>query len=200
MSTYRATNGPMRASRPASAARVARINENSPRPRIVNPMLEASRLPNSLRRAAIVPATATWFLKFTNGAGSADLAFNFGASNPNLIPVTGDWNGDGVTTIGFFDPATAAFFLRDSNDAGPATTVVTFGAGGTGLIPIVGDWNNDGIDTIGVYNPASATFFLRDSNTPGGATYAFTFGAPGMQPLAGVLGLSASQAVTTSPS
>src|SRR5262245_57298838 len=40
-STYSATNGPMRSSSPASAASVARMSENSPRPSTVSPMFAA---------------------------------------------------------------------------------------------------------------------------------------------------------------
>jgi hypothetical protein len=131
-----------------------------------------------------VPGAGVWFLRFINAGGPADLAFTFGAPNAAHLPVAGDWNGDGTTTIGFFDPATNTFFLRDSNDSGTATAIVSFGAG-VGLIPIVGDWNNDGIDTVGVYDPATRAFFLRDTNTPGPATTTFVFGGVGLQPVAG---------------
>jgi hypothetical protein len=131
-----------------------------------------------------VPGAGAWFLRTINASGPADLVFTFGAPNAAHLPVAGDWNGDGVVTIGFFDPATNTFFLRDSNDNGPATLVITFGAG-SGRIPIVGDWNNDGIDTVGVYDPAAAAFYLRDANTPGPATTTVVFGTAGLQPVAG---------------
>jgi hypothetical protein len=38
-----------------------------------------------------IPATATWFLRNSNTPGAADLAFSYGP--PNLVPLTGDWDG-----------------------------------------------------------------------------------------------------------
>jgi hypothetical protein len=38
-----------------------------------------------------VPSTGVWFLKNTNAPGSADLTFVYGP--PNVIPVTGNWDG-----------------------------------------------------------------------------------------------------------
>ncbi|MCC6743805.1 MAG: hypothetical protein IT175_08070, partial [Acidobacteria bacterium] len=70
------------------------------------------------------PLTGTIFLKNTNGYGAADIAFAFGPANPNpelqWKPITGDWNGDGVDTIGLYDPATGNFYLKNTNGYGAA--------------------------------------------------------------------------------
>jgi extracellular elastinolytic metalloproteinase len=123
--------------------------------------------------------TATFFLKNSNAAGGADLAFTFAAANAGLIPVSGDWNGDGVTTIGVYDRNNGVFFLRNSNTPGPADAVVGFGPTGASFMPVVGDFNNDGVDTIGVYDRNTGAFFLRNSNAPGGADITVIFGAGG---------------------
>jgi extracellular elastinolytic metalloproteinase len=128
-------------------------------------------------------ATGTFFLRNSNTPGPADLTFAFGA--PGAIPIVGDWDGNGSTTVGIYVPATGAFFLSNTNAAGPADTVFIFGAAGAGLIPIAGDWNNDGVDTVGLYNPATGSFFLTNTNGGGPASITFAFGAPGGVPLAG---------------
>jgi hypothetical protein len=125
------------------------------------------------------PDTGTWFLRNTNAAGNADLVFGFGAGGLGLVPLTGDWDGDGDDTIGLYDPSSGAFFLRNANAPGGADAVLTFGPGGGGFVPLTGDWDGDGDDTVGLYLAASGVFFLRNSNTPGPADLTFSFGPGG---------------------
>ena len=125
-----------------------------------------------------------FFLRNSNTSGPADIAFIYG-SGGSLIPLVGDWDGDGDDTAGVFDPATSTFFLRNSNSAGNADLVFQYGVGGTGFTPIVGDWNGDGVDTIGLYDPATGTFFLRNMNSGGVANLTFRFGIAGWRPIVG---------------
>ncbi len=130
-------------------------------------------------------ATGSFFLRNSNTPGAADFAFQYGPGGAGAIPVVGDWNGDGATSIGIYVPSTGAFFLRNSNSAGAADIVFNFGPTPSTLIPIAGDWNNDGTDSIGLYDPATGTFFLKNSNSPGAADIVFSFGAGGAIPLTG---------------
>ena len=75
-----------------------------------------------------------YFLRNTNTAGNADLAFAFGS--PGDIPVTGDWNGDGIDTIGMY--RNGVYYLRNTNTAGNADLAFTYGS--TGDIPVTGKW------------------------------------------------------------
>lgn len=110
-------------------------------------------------------------------------SFNFGL--PQWHPISGDWNGDGIDTVGAYNSDTATFFLTDTNEGGAANHPA-FNYGIPGWVPLAGDWNGDGIDTIGVYNPATATFFLRNYNTTGVADVpAFNYGLQNWVPLAG---------------
>src|SRR5262249_29649839 len=62
-------------------------------------------------------AGLVWYLRNSNSAGAPDVApFAFGARG--WIPVVGDWDGDGKTTVGAFDPSTGTWYLRNSNSAG----------------------------------------------------------------------------------
>jgi hypothetical protein len=116
--------------------------------------------------------TNTFFLRGTNTLGAPDLTIA-GFGDPVDQPLAGDWNGDGITTIGVFRPNTPAgtnsLVLLDTNSLGPAVWIGTFGVAGD--IPIVGDWDGNGTTTIGLFRPNSPTgtntFLLWNRNTPG---------------------------------
>jgi uncharacterized delta-60 repeat protein len=127
--------------------------------------------PGSFTPGAYRPSNGFVYQRNANTTGFADNEFFYGS--PNDIPVAGDWNGDGIDTIGVF--RNGQFFLRNSNDTGFADLQFAFGAPGD--IPVAGDWNGDGIDTIGVIRGNEV--FLRNSNSVGDADIQFTFGAPG---------------------
>lgn len=89
------------------------------------------------------------------------LTINFGINGD--LPVAGDWNNDGVESVGVFRPSAGQFFLTDDNVANP-TIDHTINFGLNGDIPIGGDWNSDGRDTVGVFRPSQATFFLTNQD------------------------------------
>jgi hypothetical protein len=145
----------------------------------------AGRAPDTV--GVYLASTGAWFLRDTNTPGPADVVYTYGPSGGALVPLAGDWNGDGSVTAGLYDPSTGAFFLRDAHGPGGADAIFTFGPGGAGLVPIAGDWDGDGADTVGLYAPSTGAFFLRNQNAPGGADLVFTFGpaAAGFTPLSG---------------
>jgi hypothetical protein len=53
------------------------------------------------------------------------------------LPVSGDWNGDGLDTMGFFDRG--FFLLRNRNTTGPFEEAFNFGRSGDR--PVAGDWD-----------------------------------------------------------
>jgi len=122
------------------------------------------------------PATGTFYLRNSNSAGVADLAFRFGPANVGWIPLVGDWDGNGTDTAGLYSPASGTFYLRNSNSAGVANVAFRFGPANAGWIPLVGDWDGNGTDTVGLFNPASGTFYLRNSHSAGVANVAFRYG------------------------
>ncbi|HYP25781.1 MAG TPA: BACON domain-containing carbohydrate-binding protein [Blastocatellia bacterium] len=117
------------------------------------------------------PGNGALFLKNTNASGFADVMLTYGL--PGDIPLSGDWNGDGIDTIGVY--RNGDFLLRNSNTNGFADIVVSFGVPGDQ--PIVGDWDGDGIDTIGIYR--NGDFLLRNSNTSGPPQLVFSLGVSG---------------------
>lgn len=105
-----------------------------------------------------------------------------------LIPIAGDWDGDGLDTVGLYDPALSNFWLFDANDSSASCVGIQFGSGHGGWLPIVGNWDGRTTgDKIGLYHIASSQFHLRLSNTPGNADLHYHFGAAGHRwlPVAG---------------
>ncbi|MCH9681115.1 MAG: serine hydrolase [Deltaproteobacteria bacterium] len=125
------------------------------------------------------------------------LQFHFGADNSRwgatVLPIAGDWDGDGTDTVGRFDTAARQVHLADANDSDelfargqvhplgglpPAPPV----AGEVpSEIPIAGDWDGDGSDGVGVYHPATRIFYLIDDPATGVVTAEIDFsGQPGV--------------------
>lgn len=125
-----------------------------------------------------------WHLRFTNTPGVADLYI--AQSGTSVYPLAGDWNGDGVDTLGWFDLDTGTWYLRNANAPGGADLQFVFGAG-TGRFPVVGDWDGDGIDTAGLYYPATGQWLLRNRNSAGPPDATIQYGAPNVAqvPVAG---------------
>lgn len=118
-----------------------------------------------------------WYLRQVEGPGDPDLVVRFG--RPGDIPVVGDWNGNGVHTIGVVRGN--RWLLKNSNRAGGADYDFVFGEPGD--IPVVGDWNGSGSTSIGMVR--GNRWLLRNSLSGGSANYDFTFGSGNGYPVAG---------------
>ncbi|QDU57454.1 SdrD B-like domain-containing protein [Aeoliella mucimassa] len=109
-----------------------------------------------------------------------DHVFHYGVVGDQ--PVVGDWNGDGIATIGVFR---GGVWNLDLNGDGRFTSVdaaVTFGGDGT---PVVGDWNGDGIDDLGVFNDGRWTIDSNGNREMDAVDRVFELGAAGDVPVAG---------------
>ncbi len=119
------------------------------------------------------------------GGAGGESQFDYG--RPGAFVVAGDWDGDGVDTIGWRRQGNNVWHLRNSNSAGPDDLRFAYGNASAELgdIPIAGDWDGDGIDTIGVYRTSNRTWYLRNSNTGGAADLTVAYGSPGDLPVSG---------------
>ncbi len=87
-----------------------------------------------------------WYLDMNrnwawDGSGT-DVQGYFGVGLPNVIPVTGDWNGDGTTKIGVYSEGNW-YLDKNSSWAWEGEPTDIYGAFGTGLpnvTPVVGNW------------------------------------------------------------
>jgi hypothetical protein len=108
------------------------------------------------------PSNGLYFLRNSNTAGAADFTLLYGF--PTDTGLAGDWNGDGIDTIGYYRPSTGQFVLSDTPSAlvlGIPSTTYFFTFGSLGDKPVAGDWDGDGKDTVGVYRASDRTFYLR---------------------------------------
>ncbi len=110
-----------------------------------------------------------------------DHVFQYGSKGD--IAVTGDWNGDGIYTIGIFRDG--VWFLDMDGDGrwSEGDLVVEFGQPGD--LPVVGDWTGDGISKLGVYR--NGTFYLDTNNNHqlDPSDKVIELGRPGDNPVAG---------------
>jgi hypothetical protein len=126
------------------------------------------------------PSDATFYLRKTNASGVADVAITYGI--PGDVPIAGDWNGNGIDTVGVYRDG--EFCLHNSNTSGYADAVVPYGLPGDQ--PVVGDWDNNGTATVGIYR-GNEFFVLIGSSRE--FIRGFWLGMVGDVPLAGNWGL-----------
>lgn len=100
---------------------------------------------------------------FTLQISGTTVAFKFGYPRAGWLPVAGDWDGDGIYTIGLYDQSESTFYLRNSNSAGPADSTVAFGriAENRQVLPVVGNWNGGTKSEVGIYDQASGLAVLN---------------------------------------
>ncbi len=128
-------------------------------------------------QVALFDATSgEWHLRSGNGSTTS---FFYG--NPGDVPMMGDWDCDGIDTVGMFRPSNGFAYLRNTNDFGPGE--ISFFFGNAGDTPLVGDWDGDGCDSLGVYR--NGRVFLRNTLDTGVADVDFWFGFSGDAPFAG---------------
>ena len=136
------------------------------------------------------PLSGNWFL--ANGINGQNVNNSFPPANFQFflgqngdVPVAGDWNGDGIDSVGVFRTGNSTFFL--SNGFQGTVDFKPFIFGALGSLPITGDWNGDGIDTVGVFTPKIGLMSLNNVNATGNGVgdIVFNFGQSGDLPLVG---------------
>lgn len=108
-----------------------------------------------------------------------DATISYGASW--MLPVCGDWDGDGKDGVGVYDTRTGDWYLRNSFSGG--SPELKFQYGWSAALPVVGDWKGDGKDSIGVYS--AGTWMIRNTATPGRPDTTVQYGWKGATPVTG---------------
>jgi protocatechuate 3,4-dioxygenase beta subunit len=124
-------------------------------PGLPDPDNYPTRIADKMKNVPPVPDEATSgarTIKLTaNGKSRTDVidhVFHYGVAGD--VPLAGDWNGDGIRTIGVYRDGQ---WNLDSDGDGRFTDgdeIVTFGQHGD--VPVIGDFNGDGVDEIGVFH------------------------------------------------
>lgn len=138
-------------------------------------------------------ANALPFLRFPTGADGSGGAFSLvggqipnglelrdffatGSTSAPILPLVGDWFGEGRKGVGYYRRADSRFELRSA--VSRRRLSFQYGAPDEAYRPIAGDWNGDGVDTIGLYNRNTSGFFLKNTNSAGPGDLVYQFGAP----------------------
>jgi serine protease len=106
------------------------------------------------------------------GLGAADFAYYFG--DPGDKPFAGDFNGDGIDTIGLHREYTGLVYFRNYHAQGSADSAFIYGDPDDQIL--TGDWNGDGKDTVAVFRPSAGTLYVKLSNAQGVADYEYSIG------------------------
>jgi hypothetical protein len=107
------------------------------------------------------------------GLGAAEYSFDFG--NPGDAPFVGDFDGDGIDTVGLYRTSTGFVYFRDSLTTGIADFAFFYGDPGDRIL--AGDWDGDGDDTVAVYRPDMARVYINLENAEGAADYSLYVGS-----------------------
>ena len=83
----------------------------------------------------------------------------FGLDEEDKVPVTGDWNGNGIRSIGTFRDGVWELDVNGDGKFDHLDKSVRFGRAGD--VPVVGDFNGDGIEEIAIYRNGT---WIIDSN------------------------------------
>jgi hypothetical protein len=115
------------------------------------------------------------------GLGVADFSFMFG--DVGDVPLVGDWDNDGIDTVGVRRFSSGLVYIRNSNSQGGANGSWFYGENGDHAF--AGDYNGDGVDSIGLLRPANTTIYLRNLLSAGAAQIQFRLGTSDSRPVAG---------------
>jgi len=101
------------------------------------------------------------------GLGAAAFSYLFGSSGD--IPFVGDFDGDGVDTVGLYRQSDGFVYFRNSLTPGEADLAFFYGLPGDQIL--VGDWDGDGTDTIAVYRRSSEQVYVNLTNSNASADW-----------------------------
>ena len=171
------------ATRAAAAAKAAELASlTNPNALACMTQAERAQVLNFLATSSLpgaVTLSTNWSLRDTLTSGPPTIGpFSYG-TRP-LVPLMGDWNGDGIETPGTYEAG--VFKLRNSNGPGDPDKMVTFGD--PRGFPLAGDFDGDRIDDLAVFR--NGTWQIRYSGGTLDATFVFGSGAwPSTIPVVG---------------
>jgi hypothetical protein len=110
-----------------------------------------------------------------------DHVFQYGVKGD--IAVTGDWNGDGIYTVGVF--RNGVWFLDMDGDGRWSKGDLVVDYGQEGDLPVVGDWNGDGTTKLGVYRDGKFYLDTNNNRAIDATDKVFALGRAGDRPISG---------------
>jgi serine-aspartate repeat-containing protein C/D/E len=120
----------------------------------------------------------------SQGKERADLidhVFQFGGNND--IPIAGDWNGDGIRSVGVYRDGKWHFDMDGDGRWSDGDKTAQFGQKGD--LPVVGDFNGDGIEEIAVFRDGKWIIDSNGNREIDAGDRVIQFGQAGDKPIAG---------------
>ncbi|MEO8002781.1 MAG: hypothetical protein ABI644_12975 [Arenimonas sp.] len=108
-------------------------------------------------------------------------SFEYGGVGTQLLPLVGDWNGDGSDSIGVYKPATSQMDLRNSLDAGIADISFRFENGSAEPQDVAIAVNTEQRTVAGLYSATKGSATLGSTDLAVQPQTVFFFGAPEQQ-------------------
>ncbi|MDF3128820.1 VCBS repeat-containing protein [Kiritimatiellaeota bacterium B1221] len=109
--------------------------------------------------------SGNWFIRSLGPIGPSNPPITFGQNwgGPDMDPVSGDYNGDGVSDLTAYQRGTGNWFSRSLGPVGPGYPPLTFGQnwGDASMTPVPGDYNGDGGNDLAVYQFTTGNWFVR---------------------------------------
>ena len=130
-------------------------------PGLPNPDNEAYTSPKNIPPKVADATNGSRVMKLTSfGRQQANVVDHvFGLDEEDKIPVAGDWNGNGIRSIGTFRDGLWELDVNGDGRFDDSDESIRFGRAGD--VPLVGDFNGDGVEEIAVYRNGS---WIIDSN------------------------------------
>ncbi len=122
-----------------------------------------------------------WLLSNSADRPRVAIRFTFGSASRYDVPVVGDWDGDGRTTVGVVRPVgrELRWLLLNRNASTRVARRFSFGSVAAPDVPVTGDWDGDGRTTAGLvrYQPDGLLWRQTDDPQAGSTARAFRFGS-----------------------
>lgn len=154
-------------------------------PGLPNPENRPLTKPKNVPPLAADSTNGARFMKLTAyGKQRADIVDHvFGIDEYRNIPVTGDWNGTGIRSIGTFNNGQWRLDVDGNGRFDQNDTYASFGQ--TGDIPLVGDFNGDGIGEIAVFRAGTWIIDMDRDYSASTGDVRIEYGLAGDQPVVG---------------
>ncbi|MDG1810215.1 MAG: SdrD B-like domain-containing protein [Pirellulaceae bacterium] len=154
-------------------------------PGIPDPDNQAMTRPKNIPPLVVEAAGGARTMRLTSfGAARVDVIDHvFGYGDKEDTPVTGDWNGDGIRTIGMFSSGVWQLDLNGDGQLGTDDPEFRFGAEGD--IPLVGDFDGDGVEEIAIFRDGSWVIDSNGNYQQDAADQVFEMGGRGDLPVVG---------------
>ncbi|MEA2971729.1 MAG: hypothetical protein QOG82_187 [Actinomycetota bacterium] len=125
----------------------------------------------------VVGSAVNWSLhdSLATAGAAPDTNFTYGAQPPSVVPLVGDWDGNGTRTPGVFQAGAFKLSNTTTTNLAPA---VSFSFGDPRGFPVAGDFNGDHTDDIAVFRAGQWQIRL----STGTILTTFAFGSSGSWP------------------